>query len=154
MPRLRSKLAEKSSFASQLASAVIVSSSVLATGAVMVEAISVDRVEAVWGVYGEVGESSQAIPIRAAHPSCPSWSTLGGLVVNSVETDETVTIIATFPDHDADVPCGWMGVAMRATVRLDRPLGDRLVIDGTTGADPATPVAIAFHTGQAPASSN
>lgn len=118
------------------------------TGAVAT--ISVDRVHAVWAVNGEVGESSLVIPIRAAHPDCPSWSTLGGLVVSSVESDEAVTITATFPDQGAATRCNWMGAAMGATVRLDRPLGDRAVIDGGTGRDPATPVSIAFHTGQSP----
>ncbi len=97
----------------------------VAGAAATVEAISVDRVDAVWAVNDAVGESSQAIPIRAAHPGCPSWSRLGGLVIESVETDDTVTITATFPQHSASVPCNRRGTAMRATVKLDRPLGER-----------------------------
>ncbi len=122
----------------------------LGIGALAVTTISIDRVDAVWTVNGEVGESSQAIPIRAAHPDCPSWSNLGGLVVTAVETDETVTVFVTFPDHDDDEPCDWMGNAMRASVKLDRPLGERDVIDGASGLEPATPATMAFHTGQAP----
>ncbi len=119
-------------------------------GLVAVAALSVDRVDAVWAVNGEVGESSQAIPIRAAHPDCPSWSTLGGLVVTAVETDASVTLRVTFPSRGDDVPCEWMGDAMRATVKLEEPLGSRRLIDGSNGLDPATPAAMAFHTGQAP----
>ena len=117
--------------------------------AVFVATISVDRVPADWTVNGEIGESSQLIPIRAAHPECPSWSNLGGLVVTTVETDNTVALTVTFPRHEA--PCDWMGTPMRATVKLDAPLGDRTLIDGATGGDPATPALIAFRTGQAPA---
>lgn len=112
--------------------------------------MSVQRVEAVWSVDGQVGELSQTIPIRAAHPSCPSWSDLGGLVVTTVETDEAVTLTATFPDHEDGRECEWMGNSMRATAKLESPLGDRTLIDGATGQDPATPAAIAFHTGQSP----
>ena len=122
----------------------------VAIGAVSVASLSVDRVDAVWGVNGEVGESSQAIPIRAAHPDCPSWSRLGGLVVTAVETDTSVTLSVTFPAHDDDLPCEWMGNAMRATVKLQEPLGNRRLIDGGNGLDPATPAAMAFYTGQAP----
>jgi len=115
-----------------------------------VRAISVDRVEAVWTIDGEVGELSQAIPVRAAHPGCPSWSNLGGLVVTAVEASDTVTLTASFPEHDEDTPCAWMGNAMRVTIKLEEPLGDRDLIDGATGKDPATPATIAFHTGQSP----
>ncbi len=118
--------------------------------ALAVVAISVDRVPAYWSVNGEVGESSQAIPIRAAHPDCPSWSNLGGLVVTAFETDESVTLNVTFPSHDNQRPCDWMGNAMRASVKLDEPLGNRDLIDGATGGDPSTPASIAFRTGQAP----
>lgn len=124
----------------------------VAATAVTVETISVDRVDAVWAVNDEVGESSQVIPIRAAHPGCPSWSRLGGLVVESVETDESVIIIATFPDHEVDVPCNRRGSSVGATVKLDSPLGDRVVINGATGLDPATPITIAFYTGHSPGS--
>ncbi len=148
--RLRSKLTGNTRVRRAAASMALLAALVVGS-ALTVEAISVDRVEAVWGVSGEVGPSSQVIPIRAAHPLCPSWSTLGGLVVDSVETDESVTITASFPSQGAEVRCEWMGNAMRATVKLDRPLGDRTVIDGTTGRDPATPFSIAFHTGQSPA---
>ncbi len=147
--RLRSKLASKTRV-SQTAARMLLVAGIVAGSAATVEAISVDRVDAVWGVTGEVGESSQVIPIRAAHPHCPSWSTLGGLVVRSIETDESVTITASFPEQGSEVRCEWMGNAMRATVKLDRPLGDRTVIDGRTGQDPATPFSIAFHTGQSP----
>ncbi len=122
----------------------------VAIGVVAVAALSVDRVEAVWAVNGEVGESSQVIPIRAAHPDCPSWSSLGGLVVTALETDDTVTLSVTFPTHGDDVPCNRMGNAMRATVKLEQPLGSRQLIDGINGLDPATPASMAFHTGQAP----
>lgn len=115
-----------------------------------VRQISVQRVDAVWTVDGQIGESSQVIPIRAAHPSCPSWSNLGGLVVTTVETDETVTLTATFPEHERDRPCAWMGNSLRATAKLESPLGDRMLVDGATGQDPATPATIAFHTGQSP----
>lgn len=120
--------------------------------ALTVEAISVDRVDAIWAVNDEVGESSQVIPIRAAHPDCPSWSELGGLVVESVETDTSVTITATFPEQAADAFCRHQGTAMRATVRLDEPLGNRVVIDGSSGLDPSTPLTIAFYTGDSPGS--
>ena len=117
---------------------------------VTVMIISVDRVSAYWTVDGEVGESSQAIPIRAAHPDCPSWSNLGGLVVTTQETDETVTLTVTFPSYGDRPQCDWMGNAMRASIKLDEPLGDRILIDGATGDDPSTPASIAFRTGQAP----
>lgn len=116
----------------------------------VVDSVTVERVEAVWTVDGEVGELSQRIPIRAAHPGCPSWSGLGGLVVTAIETDETVTLTATFPEHDSDRDCEWMGNPMRATVKLDAPLGNRALLDGATGHGPATPAALAFHTGQSP----
>lgn len=119
-------------------------------GVVAVTTLSVDRVEAVWAVNGEIGESSQVIPIRAAHPDCPSWARLGGLVVTAVETAEAVTLSVTFPSHDDETPCEWLGNAMRATVKLEQPLGDRRLIDGSSGLDPATPAAMAFQTGQAP----
>lgn len=118
---------------------------------VTVMTISVDRVPADWTVDGEIGASSQAVPIRAAHPDCASWSNLGGLVVTTRETDETVTLTVTFPSHDDQSTCDWMGNPMRATVKLDAPLGDRRLIDSATGGDPATPALIAFRTGQAPA---
>lgn len=102
----------------------------------LVQWVSVDREPAVWAIDGEVGESSLVIPIRAAHASCPSWATLGGLVVEAVETDTQVAIYATFPEHDADTACEWLGASMSAKVKLTEPLGDRQVIDGATGADP------------------
>lgn len=126
-------------------------SSLIALTTLSVAAISVDRVDAAWGVNGEVGESSLVIPIHAAHPACPSWSNLGGLVVDAVETETSVTITATFPLPGDDQPCRWLGSAMPATVKLDGPLGDRALIDGGTGLGPATPVSIAFYTGQSPA---
>ena len=119
-------------------------------GVAVVRSISVDRVDAVWAVSGEVGESSQAIPIRAAHPSCSSWSSLGGLVVTAVETDDVVTVTASFPSHPSDVDCEWIGNSMPAVVKLDEPLGDRALVDGATGRDPATPATMAFHTGRSP----
>jgi hypothetical protein len=73
-------------------------------------------------------------------------------MIESVETDESVTITATFPQHGEDVPCNRRGTAMRATVKLDRPLGDRTLIDGANGTDPATPITIAFYTGDSPGS--
>lgn len=118
--------------------------------ALAVTTISVDRVEAVWMVDGEVGEQSQTIPIRAAHPQCPSWSDLGGLVVTASETDDAVTLTATFPEHDAERECQWLGNSMPSSVRLETPLGDRALIDGATGQAPASPAAMAFHTGQSP----
>lgn len=149
--RLRSKLFGPSR-ASRISLVVAMAAVAVAGTAATVEAISVDRVDAVWAVNEEVGESSQIIPIRAAHPGCPSWSRLGGLVVESVETDESVTITVTFPEHGLQVPCSRRGIAMPATVRLDRPLGDRVVIDGRTGRDPVTPITIAFYTGHSPGS--
>lgn len=136
----------------QVSASVALTAVSVAGAAATVEAISVDRVDAVWAVNDAVGESSQAIPIRAAHPGCPSWSRLGGLVIESVETDDTVTITATFPQHSASVPCNRRGTAMRAIVKLDRPLGERKIIDGGSGADPATPITIAFYTGHSPGS--
>ena len=120
--------------------------------ALIIETISVDRIEAVWAVNNEVGESSQVIPIRAAHPECPSWSQLGGLVVDSIETDDAVIITATFPEHHSDEPCHRRGTTMQATVKLDEPLGDRVVIDGSSGTDPSTPLTIAFYIGESPGS--
>lgn len=148
---LRSKLPGKSR-TGRFGAAVLMAAAIVAGAAATVEAVSVDRVDAIWAVNDEVGEFSQAIPIRAVHPGCPSWSRLGGLVIDSVETDESVTITATFPEHGVQVPCIRRGTAMRATVELDRPLGDRVVIDGGTGLDPATPITIAFYTGQSPGS--
>lgn len=62
-------------------------------------------------------------------------------------------ITATFPEHGIDTPCNRRGTAMRASVELDRPLGDRVLIDGRTGRDPATPATIAFYIGYSPGSS-
>lgn len=110
--------------------------------------ISTDRVGAVWSIESEIGESSQIVPIRAAHPDCASWASLGGLVVKAVETNETVTITATFPKHAPERPCDANGLSMPGSVRLNEPLGDRTVIDGHTGQDPATPDTVALHTGE------
>jgi len=142
----------RSARAKRVIVAVFVATGLIVGTAVTIESISVDRVNAIWAVNDEVGDSSQAIPIRAAHPDCPSWSRLGGLVVDLVETEESVTITATFPEHAAEVPCNRRGTAMRATVELDRPLGDRVIIDGGSGLDPATPITIAFYTGDSPGS--
>lgn len=152
MPRTRARFSTWSR-ATQVAAATLTTIGVVGATALSVQAISVDRVPAVWGINGEVGESSLVIPIRAAHPDCPSWSTLGGLVVEADETADTVVITATFPEHGEQVRCRWLGAAMTATVKLDEPLGARAVIDGGTGGDPATPVSIAFHTGQSPSRS-
>ena len=112
-----------------------------------VQSISVDRVHAIWGIDGEVGESSLVIPIRAAHPSCPSWSNRGGLVVETTETDDQVVLTASFPEHSETEPCDPLGAAMPSTVRLDEPLGTRVIIDGSTGRSPATPESLALIIG-------
>jgi len=134
----------------QIGAAVALAVGLTAGTAVTVEAISVDRVHAVWALTDEVGESSQTIPIRAAHPGCPSWSRLGGLVFETVETETSVTITVTFPEHDSDVMCSQQGSTMRATVKLDQPLGDREIIDGGSGSDPAAPITIAYYVGDSP----
>lgn len=105
-------------------------------------ATSVERVDAIWTIETEIGESSRIVPIEAVHPTCPSWTGLGGLVVQAVETETTVTITATFPEGDGD--CEDDRRSMSSSVRLHAPIGSRQVIDGGTGLEPATPATVAM----------
>ena len=50
-------------------------------------ATSVERVDAVWAISTEIGESSLIVPIEASHRTCPAWVVLGGLLVEAVETE-------------------------------------------------------------------
>ena len=65
----------------------------------------------------------------------PCDATWGGL---ETEADGAVVVGGWEVDPNPDVPCAAIGISLTTTVRLPAPVGDRVIIDASTG-QPVTP---------------
>jgi hypothetical protein len=77
----------------------------------------------------EVAEDDRSVTVHAFHGSCDD-----GPGVDVVETDGSVVLSAyTVDTEDEGLPCTGVLNTKKVTVELDRPLGDRILLDAFTG---------------------
>ncbi|MFJ8630425.1 hypothetical protein [Streptomyces sp. NPDC093568] len=77
----------------------------------------------------EVAEDERSLVVHAFHGSCDD-----GPRVKALETDGSVVLSAYVADsHDDGLPCTADLRSKKVTVNLDRPLGDRILLDAFTG---------------------
>lgn len=75
-----------------------------------------------------VAEDGRSLTVRAGHGACDD-----GPAVHVLETEGTVVLSASVVGGPDGEPCTAQLLAEDVTVELDRPLGDRIVLDAFTG---------------------
>ncbi|MFE2540342.1 hypothetical protein [Actinacidiphila glaucinigra] len=83
-----------------------------------------------WRLHGlrKVAGDGRSVTVLAGHGGCD-----GGPAVEVLETRDSVVLRGTVPAAD-DGPCTKQLLIEPVTVRLDRPLGGRILLDAFTGA--------------------
>ena len=80
------------------------------------------------GRLSEVSEDGRSVTVMAYHGSCDD-----GPVVDALETDGSVVLSASSPGGNPGEICTADLRGERVTVKLDRPLGDRILLDAFMG---------------------
>ncbi|QIJ61040.1 hypothetical protein [Streptomyces sp. JB150] len=75
-----------------------------------------------------IAEDGRSVTVRAGHGACDD-----GPAVHALETDGTVVLSGSVVGGPDGEPCTAQLLAEDVTVRLDRPLGGRVLLDAFTG---------------------
>lgn len=76
----------------------------------------------------DVAGDGRTVTVLASHGSCDD-----GPRVKALETDGSVVFSATVAEVESDLVCAAVMYSKKVTVELERPLGDRVLLDAYTG---------------------
>ncbi|WP_405767585.1 hypothetical protein [Streptomyces sp. NBC_01538] len=76
----------------------------------------------------DVSGDGRTVTVLASYSSCDD-----GPLVKALETDGSVVLSATVAQVESDLACAAVMNSKKVTVELERPLGDRVLLDAYTG---------------------